>query len=137
MARAVLRSDQFSSASDHRLRDAVSLLAAKRWTASIYLAGYGVECLQKAEVAAELRRIGGWLANQEGPLYSALWTHDLVAIGDVLAYPPQLMGDIRRLARIWRVDLRYSSIQHNRGAAEESLRLTETISKRIKLRLLA
>jgi hypothetical protein len=119
------------------MRDASELFAAQRWTGSIYLAGYGVECLAKAEVARELRRLGGWLRHQDSPLYSALWTHDLLLLAEVLAFPPLLMKDVRVMSRTWNVGLRYMSAPHDRQGATEILRLSDDIGRQIRGRLAA
>lgn len=119
------------------MRDAWKLFAAQRWTGSIYIAGYSVECLAKAEVARELSRMGGWLKNQNQPLYAATWTHDLVVLAEVLAFPPLLLKDMRLLANTWNVGLRYKGAAHNRQIADETLRLTDNIGRQLRGRLAA
>jgi hypothetical protein len=101
----------------------------------MYMGGYAVECLAKAEVTRELGRIGGWVANREGPLYEVLWSHDLVAIAEVLAYPPSLMGGMRRVSERWKVALRYSTNQHERGTVEDFLSHVSDVCSQIQLRL--
>jgi hypothetical protein len=133
----MLRPSQYSGASTQRLTDAQKLCERQRWTATIYLAGYGVECALKAELASELRRIGGWVRNQDHPLYRAVWTHDLPAIAGVLAHPPDLARDIRSVAETWSVELRYSSKAHARSEAESLLALARQIASRIAVRLVA
>lgn len=135
MANAVLTEFQYAGAAAHRIRDAESLCARQRWTATIYVSGYSVECMLKAELARRLRQMGGWLTNQDDVLYRVMWIHDLVTIARALAYPPNLVEEIKRLCQVWHVALRYSSTGGNRAEAEATLALASEISRSIRMRL--
>jgi hypothetical protein len=63
-------------ARDHRIQDAKSLLAAKRWSGAYYLAGYAVEAGLKACVLAFVERTG--VIFEDRKYAEKCWTHDLV-----------------------------------------------------------
>jgi len=68
----------FQRLANERIADAKALLAAKRWAAAYYLAGYAVECALKACIAKLMR-------SEEFPdknFAEKCWTHNL----------PQLLG---------------------------------------------
>jgi HEPN domain-containing protein len=58
-----------------RVADAKALLAAKRWSAAYYLAGYAVECGLKACVLAHVERTG--VIFEDRKYAEKCWTHDL------------------------------------------------------------
>jgi len=61
--------------STERLEDARALLAASRWSAAYYLAGYSVECALKACILARIERTG--VIFQDKKFAEKCWTHDL------------------------------------------------------------
>jgi hypothetical protein len=91
----------------------------------------------KAELAEELRRIGGWLANDEHPLFKAMWTHDLPLITGVLGHPSDLSNDVQAVAKTWRVEMRYESRMYAKAEAESILALADRISRSVTVRLLS
>ena len=60
---------------NERIADAKALLAAKRWSAAYYLAGYAVECGLKACVLAYVERTG--VIFEDKKYAEKCWTHDL------------------------------------------------------------
>lgn len=136
MGRAVLKSTQFGAAGEARLKDAAKLLAQARWTAAIYISGYGIECWEKAEIMRRLSDLGGWQRHQETPLFDALWKHQLVAMADLMAYPDALMREIKQVSEVWGTQLRYSSVQRPKAEAEAFVAAAESICKQIRLRVL-
>jgi HEPN domain-containing protein len=60
---------------NERIADAKALLAARRWSAAYYLAGYAVECGLKACVLAFVERTG--VIFEDRKYAEKCWTHDL------------------------------------------------------------
>lgn len=60
--------------STDRIDDARILLAASRWSASYYLAGYSLECALKACLLAYIERTG--IIFTEKKFAERCWTHD-------------------------------------------------------------
>jgi HEPN domain-containing protein len=58
-----------------RVADAKALLAAKRWAAAYYMAGYAVECGLKACILAHVERTG--MIFEVKSYAEKCWTHDL------------------------------------------------------------
>lgn len=78
---AVNRAD-FQRLAIERLADAKALLAARRWSAAYYVAGYAVECGLKACILARLAAEPEILF--EDRKYSEkCWTHNLVQLVDL------------------------------------------------------
>jgi HEPN domain-containing protein len=70
---------------NERIADAKALLAAKRWTAAYYLAGYAVECGLKACIIIRL------MSTDEFPekrFSEQCWTHNLVQLLAVSGLKP-------------------------------------------------
>lgn len=63
---------------EERLLDAQALLAAQRWSAAYYLAGYAVECALKACVLACVERTGAIFEDKK--FSEKCWTHDFTAL---------------------------------------------------------
>ena len=60
---------------DERIEDARVLLAAKRWPAAYYLAGYALECALKSCVLAYVDRTG--IIFDDKKYAQKCWTHDI------------------------------------------------------------
>jgi hypothetical protein len=58
-----------------RVADAKALLAAKRWAAAYYVAGYAVECGLKACILAHVERTGMIFVDRK--YAEKCWTHNL------------------------------------------------------------
>jgi hypothetical protein len=87
----VNRADLQKLAAD-RVADAKALLAAKRWGAAYYLAGYAVECGLKACVLVRLA--GAVEVIFEDKRYSEkCWTHNLVQLVDLAGLRAALDAD--------------------------------------------
>jgi hypothetical protein len=69
---------QFQQLAEDRALDAQVLLAAGRWSAAYYLAGYAVECGLKSCILAYLTGNPGIIFEDNRRRYSDnCWTHDL------------------------------------------------------------
>lgn len=99
-----------------RVADAQALLAASRWSAAYYLAGYAVECALKSCVLAYIEQTG--IIFKEKKFVDECWTHDL----EILIRKANLtvtLGHARRLnaqldvnletATAWNETSRYQS----------------------------
>ena len=87
---------EFQKLARERIADAKSLLAAKRWSAAYYLAGYGVECALKSCVLNHLASSAEVIF--EDRRYSEkCWTHNLNQLVDLaglrLAFVSDSSGD--------------------------------------------
>jgi len=60
---------------DERIEDAKTLLAASRWSAAYYLAGYALECALKSCVLAYVERTG--IIFEDRKFAEKCWTHEL------------------------------------------------------------
>jgi HEPN domain-containing protein len=65
----------FQRLARERVADAKALLAARRWGAAYYLAGYAVECALKACVLAYVERTG--VIFEDRKYAEKCWTHNL------------------------------------------------------------
>jgi HEPN domain-containing protein len=75
-----------------RLADAKALLAARRWTAAYYLAGYAVECGLKSCILADVAATPDVLF--EDKRYSEkCWTHNLMQLTDLAGLKVTLAAD--------------------------------------------
>ena len=72
---------------NERLRDAKALLAARRWSAAYYLAGYAVECGLKSCVIAYLMRTDQF---PEKRFSEQCWTHNLSQLLGLTGLKPVL-----------------------------------------------
>ncbi len=70
-----------------RILDAKALLAARRWSAGYYLAGYAVECGLKSCVIAYLMRTDQF---PEKRFSEQCWTHNLVQLVGLAGLKPML-----------------------------------------------
>lgn len=61
--------------SAERIEDARALLAAQRWAAAYYLAGYALECALKSCVLAYIERTG--IIFEDKKYAERCWTHDI------------------------------------------------------------
>lgn len=64
---------QLQQLAEHRLEDAIALLAARRWGGAYYLLGYVVECALKACVAKQF----GLHEVPDKKLVNSFYTHNL------------------------------------------------------------
>ena len=85
---------------NERIGDAKALLAARRWSAAYYIAGYAVECALKACIAKLMK-------SEEFPdkkFADKCWTHNLIQLLDLAGlksdFDAAQLAD-RRLARNW------------------------------------
>jgi len=69
---------QLQDLAEDRVLDAETLLAAGRWSAAYYLAGYAVECGLKACVLAYVERTG--VIFRDRKFAEKCWTHDVEAL---------------------------------------------------------
>jgi HEPN domain-containing protein len=72
-----------------RLADAKALLAARRWSAAYYLAGYAVECALKSCVLARMGREVE-IIFKDRKFSDKCWTHDLEALLSLAALKADL-----------------------------------------------
>jgi HEPN domain-containing protein len=106
-----------------RIHDAKVLLAARRWSAAYYLAGYAIECALKACIAKLMKP-------EEFPdrrLAEKCWTHDLPQLLAVAELKIELDVAMRTnpdfannwdTVKVWNESSRYT---RNTRAAAESL----------------
>ncbi|MEQ8789175.1 MAG: hypothetical protein RIC55_22875 [Pirellulaceae bacterium] len=66
---------ELQSLSEQRVEDAGILLAAKRWPAAYYMAGYALECALKACVLVYIERTG--IIFEDKKFSQNCWTHDI------------------------------------------------------------
>ena len=97
---------------DDRAADAAALLAAGRWSAAYYLAGYAVECALKACIARRVQ--AGDFPDKQ--LTNESYTHDVVVLTRtaqltaavaVRAKASRAFADHWNLARDWDESARY------------------------------
>lgn len=99
-----------------RLKDAETLLRAKRFQGSLYLAGYAIECLLKFGVT-----------RRQGCVYlpAELETHDLdrlldaAGLGPALSDFPAMEGTFSGFADQWGPELRYRTATLTEAQASE------------------
>jgi HEPN domain-containing protein len=111
-ASAMNRAELHQLAED-RIRDARTLLAARRWSGAYYLAGYGVECALKACVIVHLMQTDEF---PEKRFSERCWTHNLAQLlglaGLEAAFEAALAADSRLelnwgIVRDWNESSRY------------------------------
>jgi len=113
---------------DDRLQDASVLLAAGRWSAAYYLAGYAVECGLKACVLANLEATGILFEDrkQMKELVDSYFTHEidtLVVLADLQAArgiaiaANAALGDNWTIVKDWKEMSRYK--QKSQTQAED------------------
>jgi hypothetical protein len=73
---------EFQRLANDRIADAKALLAAKRWAAAYYLAGYAVECALKSCVLARLSAEPE-VVFQDRRFSERCWTHSLIQLVDL------------------------------------------------------
>jgi len=87
---------------NERIADAKALLAARRWSAAYYLAGYAVECGLKACVLAYVERTG--VIFEDRKYAEKCWTHNLEELlrlaGLQLVFDADAAADVE-LSRKW------------------------------------
>jgi hypothetical protein len=85
--------DDFQRLANERIADAKALLAARRWGAAYYLAGYAVECGLKSCI---LVRLTGKveLIFEEKRYSEKCWTHDLSQLVELAGLEAALAADI-------------------------------------------
>jgi hypothetical protein len=74
------------------LADAKALLAARRWTAAYYLAGYAVECGLKSCILARLAAETEVIFDDKR-FSEKCWTHDLIQFVDLAGLKVMLAAD--------------------------------------------
>jgi HEPN domain-containing protein len=84
--------DDFQRLANERIADAKALLAARRWGAAYYLAGYAVECGLKSCI---LVRLTGKveLIFEEKRYSEKCWTHDLGQLMELAALEAAFAAD--------------------------------------------
>ena len=103
---------------EDRLQDAEVLLAAGRWTAAYYLAGYAVECGLKACVLAHLEQVGMLFEDkkQMKNLIDDYFTHEIDRLVDLAELEVDrglaiagnaAMGDNWNIVKDWKESSRY------------------------------
>lgn len=86
---------------DARLQDAKALIAAERYSAAIYLAGYAVECYLKVAICARL----DWKA-----LYPTFKIHDLdvlllhTGLESSISITPTVEESFRQIVGLWKME---------------------------------
>jgi hypothetical protein len=121
---AVNRTD-FQRLAHDRIADARALLAAKRWSAAYYLAGYAVECGLKYGILARMTAEPEVIF-EEKRYSERCWTHDLVQLMALAGLKTALASDIAtnpdllarwNVVRDWSEQSRYA--RTTRARAEE------------------
>ena len=109
---------------EDRILDAAALLAANRWSAAYYLAGYAVECGLKACIMAHVERTG--VIFEDKKYGEKCWTHDLEALITLAGVAADLEADCEGSAALndnwtltteWRETCRYG--QKTQAEAEK------------------
>ncbi|MBL8794707.1 MAG: HEPN domain-containing protein [Planctomycetia bacterium] len=119
---------RFQRVAQQRLEEAHFLLAHDYVNASVYLAGYAVECMLKALILANEppKQHEETVASFRGSAaHDYAWLkHQLRQRGVVLPRPIE-----RQLAQVagWSTDLRYSVARTHRRVGEQFLKATEAI----------
>lgn len=103
--------------SHERIDDAAALLAANRWSAAYYLAGYALECALKSCILYRVERTG--IIFEDKKFVEKCWTHELEILvvqadlkselGISISSNPQL-GINWSIAVDWTVDARYQHL---------------------------
>ena len=119
----------FQALAEERLADAASLLAAQRWSAAYYLAGYAVECGLKACIAKLTREYDFPPRN-----VADIYTHNLerlvqtaelqVTLAAAMAADHQLK-DAWAIVKDWKEDARYDI--NTQAEAEEMYERTRVV----------
>jgi HEPN domain-containing protein len=114
MSRSHRKSSQFALAAVRRLEDARALLKERRYHATVYMAGYVLECALKAVL----------FRYKPGDIYA---THDLRQLADAIAVrerlkaEPRLLAAFDHMAAIWDVSLRYGTGEGYRTTATKAV----------------
>lgn len=108
--------------SHERIDDAAVLLAANRWSAAYYLAGYALECALKSCILSRVERTG--IIFEDKKFVEKCWTHDLdelveqadlmKSLGLDISANPQI-GANWSIAKDWSVDSRYNATTQSRA----------------------
>ena len=100
--------------SQERAGDAQSFLAAGRWSAAYYLAGYAVECRLKACIVKRIRNDPGIVFNIRH-FANQIWTHDIPILleqadlsSKLQAEKSPLVAANWSLIRAWKETSRYT-----------------------------
>ena len=116
-----------------RLADAKALLAAKRWAAAYYLAGYAVECGLKSCILARLAA-GTEVIFDDRRFSEKCWTHNLVQLVDLAGLTATLAADAAAdpdLLAKWDIVKEWSeSSRYVRTAKAEAEELYEAITNK-------
>jgi hypothetical protein len=79
----------FQKLANDRIADARALLAAKRWAAAYYLAGYAVECGLKACILARVA-VSAEVIFDDRRYSEKCWSHNLIQLVDLAALKTRL-----------------------------------------------
>ncbi|MDY3561554.1 hypothetical protein R5W23_002832 [Gemmata sp. JC673] len=118
---------------EERLLDAQALLAAERWSAAYYLAGYTVECGLKSCVLRHLDATGAIFTDAEYlKSLAGCWTHDIEKLiklaGLIIEFGKARQAD-PALDRFWAITKNWSETSRYKEAAENDAReLVEAIT---------
>jgi len=116
---------------NERLADAKALLAANRWSAAYYLAGYAVECALKACVLGRLVREPE-LVFVDRRLSDKCWTHDFVQLVELAGLKADLDADIAASPELldrWRIVREWTEAsRYRRTGKADSEELYEAIT---------
>lgn len=116
-----------------RLRDAEALLAANRWSAAYYLAGYAVECGLKSCVLRYVDESGAIF--EDGDYLKSLagcWTHNfdkLLKLADLVSEHGRALQANADLQVFWAIAQNWNEASRYKEATEDAARkLIEAIS---------
>ncbi len=136
MARLAKEPRRFLRAAQQRLQEAQFLLQNDYATASVYLAGYAIECMLKVLILASEPQ-----AHHPKTMTSfrGVRGHDFGWLGDQLRQrritpPNTISASLSRVNR-WTTDLRYDPTIHRRRDADTFLTATEEIIRWARGRL--
>lgn len=113
LSASVNRND-FQEISRMRQKEAATLLKARHYSGSYYLAGYSVECALKACIAKQTKRYD--FPNRE--LINKAWVHDLEQLVKLAGLGPDLERDMKAnktlelnwtVVKDWKESARYES----------------------------
>jgi len=112
-----------------RYEDAVVLFKAEHTTGAVYLAGYGIECILKALVLAQVgaRGEGRMLSSfRGGSSHEYEWLRSQYLTHGGARFPTDINQRLT-LVSTWSTELRYSPRRVPRSEAEEFLASAEAI----------
>lgn len=114
MSRTHRKSSQFALAAVRRLEDARALLRERRYLASVYMAGYVVECSLKSVLCR-------YKPSESHTTHDLRHLADAMAVRERLRPEPRLLAAFDRIAATWGVDLRYDTGEGDRASATRAV----------------